>query len=276
MCGFHEFNTRGIAVKRMLFVVLFVFVICLSGSGLSQGIDRASLGLGAEYRSKTLDLKVANLNPALAGLDENTEAMGIEQDYDLHLRMLSHVELEFLFGKIDYDLALDSELEGYSHGFTMDSGDAFGFGGKLLFPFSDRFLMGVHFEHFTADLEEIELSTAQPTLSFTLEDGFVIPIDTVIPEKLKYSETVVTPVVSMVFGKFVPYAGARYTRVAADIDLTYMIFGEELEREIKYEVDEGWSLVVGAAMWLGENLSISAEMETLEHESYRIGVKYSF
>jgi len=60
----------------------------------------------------------------------------------------------------------------------MDSGDAFGFGGKLLLPFSESFLIGVYFEHVTADLEEIEL-TAQPTLSFALEDGPVIAIDAV-------------------------------------------------------------------------------------------------
>ncbi len=268
-------------MKRILFVVLLAFAVCLGGAALTQNVDRASLGLGFEYRSKTLDLKVSNLSPPYAGLDENLEAMAIEQDYtvtlvSVQLSMLSYFEMEFLFGKIDYDVALDSELEGYSHGFNSDSEDVFGFGGKLLLPFSERFLIGVYFEHLTADLEEIKLSTVQPTLSFTLEDGPVIPIDLVTPEKLRYSETIITPVVSMVFGKFMPYAGPRYTRIAADVDLSYSIFGEEFERKLSYEVDESWSLVVGAVMWLGENLSISAEMETFEHESYSFGVRYNF
>jgi len=80
----------------------------------------------------------------------------------------------------------------------------------------------------------------------------------------------------MVFGKSMPYAGPRYTRVAADVDISYTIFGEEFDRELSYEVNESWSLVVGALMCLSENLSISAEMETLEHESYSFGVRYNF
>jgi hypothetical protein len=177
---------------------------------------------------------------------------------------------------MDIDMDLDSDIAGYSHGFQSDSEQVFGFGGRLFLPFKDKFSIGLYFEHLSGDFDDIELSSAQPTMSFTTETGFVVPIDTVTPDKMRYHETTITPVISAEFGKFMPYAGPRYTRTTADVDVRYSIFGDDFERSLDYEANDEWSFVLGCVAWFNSNLSVTAEIETLASESYSVGLRYSF
>ena len=85
-----------------------------------------------------------------------------------------------------------------------------------------------------------------------------------------------TPVVAYKWGKFMPYVGPRYTSITANTEVTYVIRGRDLERKIKYGPVENWSMVIGVRAWITENISLNAEIETVENESYRIGITYTF
>jgi len=275
-----KLKKRGIAVKKTVFVASVILMVCIAGTVFAQVTDRSTIGIGAEYRSKTVAMRVSRISPDLLDLDDRLEELTVEQEYNMPLFTIGlglggYLDLQFLFGQSDYDLTLDSTGSALSHGFTTDSETVFGLGGRLLLPLTETTFVGLYFEHFNSEMEDIDFATASPALSFTIE-GTTIPIDTVSVEGLTYRETTVTPVLAAKWGKFMPYLGPRYSRITADMDLIYTIVGEELDRKIKYAGDEKWSFVIGAQLWLGENISITAEFETFENESYKIGAAFTF
>ncbi len=269
-------------MKKTASSVLLILVAFLAGAACAQFGERAGVSIGVEYRSKTMDLQTSRFSPPFARLDDELAAMTVEQKYELPLisvglTFMNYVEVRFLFGTIDFDQDLDSETEALSHAFTSDSEQVFGFVTKVMLPFSDKFLVGLQFTHLRGDLEDIKFNSAVPAFSFDIpEIGVTIPIDDVTPESAIYHETTVTPIVSATFGKLTPYAGPRYTRATTELDLTYLILGDDLERTVKYENKENWSFVVGAIFAVSDNLLVKGEIETLENESYTLSVLYSF
>jgi hypothetical protein len=275
-----ETNGKGKTVKRIILIVLAVLSLCLAGSIYAQNTERSSIGLGVEYRTKTIDMEFTQFSPSIPELDAFYEAFNVQQEYDMplasiHLKFLENVDLAFLFGLINYDLTQESEQPGFGHDFTCDSTNTFGFGGKLALPVTDKFLVGFLFEHFTSALEEFELSSDPPAMSFVL-DNRLLTIDELTLDDLKYHETTLTPIVSMKWGKFVPYAGPRFTAAKADMDVTYLIGTREINRTIKYDPMESWSFVAGFDIWINENFSLNAEVEAVNNESYKIGIAYTF
>jgi len=267
-------------MEKILFGILVSAVFLVCSIAQSQEVERTSIGVGVEYRTKTMNLEPTQFTPPLEDLDAKYNAFDIEQEYDmpvvlLHLRFLDNIDLAFLFGLLNFDLTQDSDLAGFGHDFTSDSTNAFGFTGEILLPMTEKIYIGFFFEHFTSELDEVEFSSDPPSLSF-LNEGVPVVIDSVTPERLKYHETTLTPVAAYKWGRFMPYAGPRFTSGSADMDVTYVIRGRDLERDIKYGPIESWSLVVGLKAQISDNLSLNAEAETVENESYKIGITYTF
>jgi hypothetical protein len=275
-----EINRKGKTMKTIVMTILFVTALCIIGSGYAQNAERTSIGLGVEYRTKTMDMEITQISPEIPELDVFYQAFDIQQEYSMpvasvHLKFLNNVDFAFLFGLIDYDLTQESEQPGFSHDFSCDSTSAFGFGGKIAFALSEKILVGFNFEHFTTELDEFELSSEPPAMSFVL-DNRNVTIDSLLLDNLKYHETTLTPMVSMKWGRFTPYIGPRFTAAKADMDVTYLIGTRELDRTIKYDPMESWSLVAGVDVWITDNLSLIAEFETVNNESYKIGLAYTF
>lgn len=269
-------------MKKILFAVFVsaIFVSWLSTD--AQEIKRTSFGIGVEYRTKTMDLEPTQFSPPLESLDKNYQAFKIEQEYNmpmalLHLGFLNNIDLAFIFGLMDYDLTQKSDIEGFGHDFTADTTNAFGFSGQIILPATEKIYVGFFFEHFTSEIDDVEFADGPPSLNFTIENvPFPINIDDVQVERLKYHETTLTPVVALKWGKFMPYAGPRYTSITANTNVTYIIGDRDLKRNIKYGPVENWSFVIGLKAWITDNLSLNAEVETMENESYKVGVTYTF
>lgn len=250
-------------MKKLLFGSLLIFLclfIAVSGYAASvgeaetQGKGKVGIGVDQEFifdRDMKYQKGTENMDWGKVEIDSMSRTMA-----KISYGLLDNLDLYVKLGAADAKVkgkAYDSWVgtDG-SFGVNTNNGFAWGLGAKATYELANDWFLGTDVQYLRHKQDGRASYTGDPDWDV----------------KYTFQEWQVAPYIAKRIGKFVPYAGVKYS----DLRMNH----KDIDGTIKFKADDNFGMFVGTGYKINDRLSLNAEGRFIDETAISVACTYKF
>jgi hypothetical protein len=267
--------SRAVIVATCLCACLVLEPVLVSVAGAQETSAAQSgftLRIGGGTRDKEMQLKSVSpsgtpIDPSLFDftVKEKTTAYFINPGYSYK----SFLDMRAILAWYDYEIDARSGMTpALDNTVSVDTQFAYGLGATVRYPVTDAIIASLDVNYVIGKFED-------PSLQFNPLNPLFATADI---GDIKWSELMISPMLTYYMGTFAPYVGIRWSRTSAEVDTTIMLPpNPTFTQKVEYEEADAWSGLIGTTiLFMDGRLQVDIIIEVFNNEGIFGTVAYRF